>query len=165
MIPPTEQDGYFRYQTVHGHVHDMGAAMRGGVSGHAGLFSNAEDVAVLMQMLLNGGYYGGRRYLHPFTVALFTARPEHETRRGLGFDMKQLHPNRRPNMADEASHRTYGHLGFTGTCAWADPEQNLVFVFLSNRTYPDMKYNALSKDNYRPRLQELVYEAIKPTIP
>ncbi len=159
-IVPTEEDAYFRYQRVHGYVHDMGAAMRGGVSGHAGLFSNAYEVGVLMQNLLNGGYYGGKRYFHPVTVSLFTARPEGETRRGLGFDMKQLDPTKTLNMAQEASYQTYGHLGFTGTCAWADPMHNLVFVFLSNRTYPDMTNNILGKDNYRPRLQSIVYNSI-----
>ena len=160
-IVPTEEDQYFRYQRLQGYVHDMGAAMRGGVSGHAGLFSTAYEVGIMMQTLLNEGYYGGKRYFHPVTVSLFTARPEDETRRGLGFDMKQLDPTKNLNMAQEASYATYGHLGFTGTCAWADPLNNLVFVFLSNRTYPDMKNNILSKDNYRPLLQSIVYNAIR----
>ncbi len=159
-IVPTEEDTYFRHQRLQGHVHDMGAAMRGGVSGHAGLFSNAYEVGILMQNLLNGGYYGGTRYFHPVTVSLFTARPEGETRRGLGFDMKQLDPSKKGNMASEASYKTFGHLGFTGTCAWADPLNNLVFVFLSNRTYPSMENNLLGKDDYRPRLQSIVYGAI-----
>ena len=113
-----------------------------------------------MQSLLNGGYYGGKRLFHPVTVALFTARPETETRRGLGFDMKQLNPSKNPNMSELASFRTFGHLGFTGTCAWVDPSHNLVFVFLSNRTYPSMENNKLGKDNYRLNLQTLVYEAL-----
>jgi len=159
-IAPTEEDKYFRFQKLQGHVHDMGAAMRGGVSGHAGLFSNAYEVGVMMQTLLNGGYYGGRRYFHPVTVSLFTARPEGETRRGLGFDMKQLDMTKSLNMSQYASYKTFGHLGFTGTCAWADPIQNLVFVFLSNRTYPDMKNNLLGRDDYRPRLQSIVYRSI-----
>ena len=159
-IVPTEEDKYFRHQRLQGHVHDMGAAMRGGVSGHAGLFSNAYEVGVLMQNLLNGGYTGGKRYFHPVTVSLFSARPEGETRRGIGFDMKQLDPTKNLNMAQEASYKTYGHLGFTGTCVWADPQHNLVFVFLSNRTYPDMNNNILSRDNYRPRIQSAVYHAL-----
>jgi beta-glucosidase-like glycosyl hydrolase/CubicO group peptidase (beta-lactamase class C family) len=159
-IAPTEEDGYFRYQRLQGHVHDMGAAMRGGVSGHAGLFSNAYEVGILMQTLLNEGYYGGKRYFHPVTVSLFTARPKGETRRGLGFDMKQLDPTKSLNMAQEASYKTYGHLGFTGTCVWADPLNNLVFVFLSNRTYPDMNNNLLGKDDYRPRLQAIIYNSL-----
>ena len=159
-IVPTEEDDYFRYQKLQGYVHDMGAAMLGGVSGHAGLFSNSYEVAVLMQSLLNGGYYGGKRLLHPVTVALFTARPEIETRRGLGFDMKQLDPTKTENISEMASYRTFGHYGFTGTCAWADPTHNLVIVFLSNRTYPTMNNNKLGKENYRPNLQTLVYEAL-----
>lgn len=159
-IVPTEEDRYFRYCRIQGYVHDMGAAMRGGVSGHAGLFADSHDVGILMQMLLNGGYYGGRRLLHPFTVALFTARPDNELRRGLGFDMKQLDPKIEVNMANSASYRTFGHLGFTGTCVWADPMYQIVFVFLSNRTYPDMNENKLHKENYRPRLQEIIYQSL-----
>lgn len=160
-VVPTEKDEYFRYQELQGHVHDMGAAMCGGVCGHAGLFSNAYEVGIIMQMLMNGGYYGGKRYLHPVTVSLFTARPENETRRGLGFDMKQLDPGKHLNMAKEASYKTFGHLGFTGTCVWADPMNNLIIVFLSNRTYPDMsRKNMLSTDNYRPRLQSAIYNAV-----
>lgn len=161
-IAPTEEDKYFRYQRLQGYVHDMGAAMRGGVSGHAGLFSNAYEVGIMMQNLLNGGYYAGKRYFHPVTVSLFTARPDYETRRGLGFDMKQLDPSKNLNMSPKASYRTFGHLGFTGTCAWADPMHNLVFVFLSNRTYPDMKNNLLGRDDYRPKLQSIVYAALNP---
>jgi CubicO group peptidase (beta-lactamase class C family) len=117
-------------------------------------------VAIIMQMLLNGGYYGGKRFFHPTTVALFTARPLKEARRGLGFDMKQLDPYETLNMSELASFRTFGHLGFTGTAAWADPTNNLVFVFLSNRTYPSMRNNKLGKEDYRPRLQSLAYKAI-----
>ena len=161
MIPPTDKDDYFRYKVIDGNVHDMGAAMLGGVSGHAGLFSNAYDVSVIMQMLLNGGYYGGHRFFHPVTVSLFTARPGQETRRGLGFDMKQLDLNKKQNVAESASYRTFGHMGFTGTCVWSDPTYNLTFVFLSNRTYPTMKVNKLSKGNYRQALLEMVYEAFE----
>ncbi|MEM8582855.1 MAG: glycoside hydrolase family 3 N-terminal domain-containing protein [Bacteroidota bacterium] len=159
-IAPTERDNYFRTQLIHGYVHDMGAAMLGGVSGHAGLFGNAQDLAVVFQMLLQGGYYGGRQYLSAETVNLFTRRYPGESRRGLGFDMKQLNPNRNMNMSPLASERAFGHLGFTGTCAWADPEEELVFIFLSNRTYPSMDNKALGRLNTRPKAFSVAYRGI-----
>ncbi|MEM9990160.1 MAG: glycoside hydrolase family 3 N-terminal domain-containing protein [Bacteroidota bacterium] len=159
-IVPTEEDRYWRNQKVHGYVHDMGAAMLGGVSGHAGLFSNAEDLAVLMQMYLNLGYYGGTQFLRPETVHKFTTRHPDELRRGIGFDMLQLDPDKEPNMSTLASRRTFGHLGFTGTAAWADPDENLVFIFLSNRTYPSYKNNRLGNENYRPKIHSVVYRAL-----
>lgn len=159
-IVPTEKDTYFRNTVVHGYVHDMGAAMLGGVSGHAGLFSNASDLAVLMQMLLNGGAYGGYEYLKPETIRQFTSRYKDSKRRGLGFDMKQLDPDKTENMAEEASPRTFGHLGFTGTAVWADPEYDLIFIFLSNRTYPSMENSVFSKKNYRPKAMSIVYKAM-----
>ncbi len=159
---PTEEDNYFRQQRLQGYVHDMGAAMLGGVSGHAGLFSNANDLAKLFQMLLNGGSYGERKYLSPQTVELFTQRHLGSTRRGLGFDMKELNPDKTANMSLLASSRTFGHTGFTGTCAWADPEHQLIFIFLSNRTFPTMENNKLIQGNYRPRMQSVVYQALKP---
>lgn len=159
---PTEDDNYFRQQRLQGYVHDMGAAMLGGVSGHAGLFSNANDLAKLFQMLLNGGAYGGRQYLSPETVALFTQRHLGSTRRGLGFDMKELDSSKTANMSPLASSRTFGHTGFTGTCVWADPEHNLIFIFLSNRTFPTMENNKLINGNYRPRMQTVVYRALTP---
>jgi beta-N-acetylhexosaminidase len=161
LIPPTEEDRYFRNQQVHGYVHDMGAAMLGGVSGHAGLFSNASDLAALMQMLLNKGYYGGQQYLQPETVDLFTQRCQGCTRRGIGFDMKQTDPFEPVNMSEKASSHTFGHLGFTGTCAWVDPEHQLVYIFLSNRTYPSMRNNLLGKMDIRPRIQTAVYDALE----
>ncbi|MCB0639298.1 MAG: serine hydrolase [Lewinella sp.] len=162
-IPPTEEDHYFRNEQIKGYVHDMGAAMLGGVSGHAGLFANAHDLAVLMQMLMQHGYYGGRQYLTPGTVREYTSRFPGATRRGLGFDMKQLDPGRSLNVAAEASPRTFGHQGFTGTCVWADPAEELVFVFLSNRTYPSMRNNKLARLDIRERMQAAAYQAI--TVP
>ncbi len=159
-IPPTEIDDYFRLQAVRGYVHDMGAAMLGGVSGHAGLFSNAKDLAVLMQMLLNGGSYGGEQLLAAETIRQFTSRHPKSTRRGIGFDMKQLDHSRWMNLPPEAANGTFGHTGFTGTCTWADPEQNLVFVFLSNRTYPDMSNFKLNKLGTRRRILSVIYESI-----
>ncbi len=160
-IVPSEEDKYFRRQRIQGYVHDMGAAMLGGVSGHAGLFSNANDLAVIMQMLLNDGYYGGKQYLSPETVRLFTTRHSSDTRRGIGFDMKELSARRNQNMSQLASASTFGHLGFTGTCTWADSENDIIFVFLSNRTYPSMHNNKLGARDYRPRIQEIVYEAME----
>ena len=160
-LVPTERDNYFRLETVQGYVHDMGAAMLGGVSGHAGLFANAHDVAVIMQMLLNKGEYGGRQFLQPETVAIFTTRHPRETRRGIGFDMRQLDPSRWINLPAQASDDTFGHTGFTGTCAWADPEKQLVYVFLSNRTYPSMNNYKLNKMKTRRRILTTVYEAME----
>ncbi len=159
-IPPTEKDDYFRLGEVHGYVHDMGAAMLGGVSGHAGLFSNGKDLAVLMQMLLNGGQYEGKKYLTPKTIQKFTTRYFRSTRRGLGFDMKELDPDRSLNVAEECSTLTFGHLGFTGISVFADPKYDFIFIFLSNRTYPSMDNNKFSKYNYRPRIQSVFYRAM-----
>jgi len=158
---PTEEDGYFRHQRLQGYVHDMGAAMLGGVSGHAGLFSNANDLAKIFQMLLNGGSYGWRRYLQAETVRQFTTRYAGSTRRGIGFDMKELDEKQTANMSILAGKNTFGHLGFTGICAWADPDKKLIFIFLSNRTYPTMENSKLGNGDFRPRLQSVVYRAIK----
>lgn len=158
---PTEEDGYFRRQRLQGYVHDMGAAMLGGVSGHAGLFSNANDLAKIFQMLLNGGSYAGRQYLRPETVRLFTTRHPGSTRRGIGFDMKELDPKESQNLSPLAGPGTFGHTGFTGIGAWADPDKNLIFLFLSNRTYPTMENGKLMSGDYRPRLQGMVYRAIR----
>lgn len=159
-IAPSEMDTYFRRQKIQGHVHDMGAAMLGGVSGHAGLFSNAKEIAIIYQMLLNGGSYGGQQFLDPETIKLFTTRYHESTRRGLGFDMKELKPTKSPNMSELASNSTFGHLGFTGIAAFADPEENLVYVLVSNRTYPDMNNYKFGKGEYRPRVQSQLYKAM-----
>ncbi len=158
---PTERDDYFRQQVIQGYVHDMGAAMMGGVSGHAGLFGTANDMAILFQMLLNGGKYAGRRYLSEATVRTFTSRQMGSTRRGFGFDMKETDPKATQNMSDLAGMNTFGHSGFTGNVVWADPDKHLIFVFLSNRTYPTMENNKLINGDYRPKLQRIVYKAIK----
>jgi len=158
---PTEEDSYFRHQRLQGYVHDMGAAMLGGVAGHAGLFSNANDLAKIFQMLLNKGSYGWRQYLQPETVRQFTTRYLASTRRGIGFDMKELDEKATANMSALAGKNTFGHLGFTGICAWADPDKKLIFIFLSNRTYPTMENNKLGNGDFRPRLQSVVYRAIK----
>ncbi len=164
-IMPTEHDVLFRMQTVHGTVHDQTAALFGGVSGHAGLFSNASDVAVLTQMLLNEGVYAGVRYFKPATIHKFTKHwfsQEINNRRSLGFD-KPSTEGASP-CAPSASDKSFGHSGFTGTFVWCDPEYNLSYVFLSNRVYPDAENNRLAKLGIRTEIQELIYQAIKSTI-
>ncbi|TKC01042.1 serine hydrolase domain-containing protein [Pedobacter cryophilus] len=157
-IVPTENDEYFRNTLLWGYVHDQGAAMVGGVSGHAGLFSNASDLATLYQMLLNKGTYGGKRFFKPSTVELFTARQSNVSRRGLGFDRWDPEPNK-DYPSKLASSQTYGHTGYTGTCVWVDPKDDLVYIFLSNRVNPKVT-NQLSTLNIRPRIQDVIYEAI-----
>jgi beta-N-acetylhexosaminidase len=159
-LVPTEHDNYFRFRKIQGYVHDMGAAMLGGVSGHAGLFSNARDMAILMQMLLNKGVYGGKEYLNPQTIRMFTSKCDGCNRRGLGFDLGVTDKNTASNMSRLASDKTYGHTGFTGTCVWVDPEKNLVYVFLSNRTYPTMQNRKLIKEDYRERMHTAIYESL-----
>jgi CubicO group peptidase (beta-lactamase class C family) len=159
-IVPTEIDTIFRKQTIHGYVHDPGAALLGGVSGHAGLFSNATDLTILFQMLLNKGSYGGKRYLSPSTVEMFTRTHLENNRRGLGFDKPDTDTTKTGPTAKSASPDTFGHTGFTGTCAWADPKHNLIYVFLSNRTYPYATNNKLAQENIRTRIMQVVYDAI-----
>lgn len=161
-IIPSEEDQYFRNQRLQGHVHDMAAAMLGGISGHAGLFSNTADLAVLMQMLLNNGYYGGTQYLYPETINYFTSRPPGRTRRGIGFDMKQLDNRLAANLPSRSSDMIFGHTGFTGTCIWADPKYNLIYIFLSNRTYPSMRNNKLNQLDTRDRILSAIYKSFLP---
>ncbi len=157
-IAPTEYDKIFRKQWIAGTVHDERAAMLGGVSGHAGLFGNAMSLAKLGQMLLQKGSYGGIRYYKPETVELFSARHFDTSRRGLGWDKPMLSDFTSP-ASYYASSKTYGHTGFTGTCIWIDPEFDLVYVFLSNRTYPD-RSNKLINLNIRSRIQDVIYQSI-----
>jgi CubicO group peptidase (beta-lactamase class C family) len=159
-IVPTEQDDEFRKQLVHGYVHDPGAAMLGGVSGHAGIFSNANDMAKLMQMYLQRGNYGGVQFLKPETVKEFTKQqfPLDENRRGIGFDKPYPEYDSLGPCCESASLKSYGHSGFTGTYSWADPENDLLYVFLSNRVCPDVKNYKLLKMNLRTDLHQLVYD-------
>ncbi len=159
-IPPTEQDAIFRNQKVQGYVNDQGAAMLGGVSGHAGLFSNANDVAKIMQMYLWKGFYGGKRYFNPEVLDLFNTcyYCNKNVRRGVGFDKPQLGSS--GPTCGCVSMTSFGHSGFTGTFAWADPEQEIVYVFLSNRTFPDPENRKLIKSDLRSKIQEAIYEAI-----
>ncbi len=158
MIAPTEKDTTFRKGLLVGTVHDERAAMLGGVAGHAGLFSNAGDVAKLGQMLLQRGYYGGHQYFKPETVDLFTRKQFKPSRRGLGWD-KPIQSDWSSPTSLSASAETYGHTGFTGTCIWIDPEFNLVFVFLSNRVHPD-RNSKFNSSNIRSRIQEIIYQSI-----
>ena len=159
-IIPSEEDKYYRYQTVHGYVHDMGAAMQGGVGGHAGLFSNANDVAKIMQMYLQEGYYGGSRFFTSRTVKKFNTCYfcDKNVRRGVGFDKPQL-KNSGPTCGC-VSRKSFGHSGFTGTYTWADPEEEIVYVFLSNRTYPKASNTLLVKSGLRTRIQQAIYNSI-----
>ncbi len=159
-IPPTEEDDYFRDRRIQGYVHDMGAAMLNQATGHAGLFSDANDLAILMQMLLNKGTYGGKKYLSPETIYFYTSRCVDCTRRAIGFDMLQKNTKFENNLSEKASDETYGHLGFTGTAVWVDPKEDLIYIFLSNRTYPTMRNNKLGNMNTRVLVQDAVYEAI-----
>jgi CubicO group peptidase (beta-lactamase class C family) len=159
-IPPTEQDDLFRKQKVQGYVNDQGAAMLGGVSGHAGLFSNSNDVAKIMQMYLWKGFYGGKRYFDPEILDLFNTcyYCDKNVRRGVGFDKPQLGTS--GPTCGCVSMTSFGHSGFTGTLAWADPEQEIVYVFLSNRTFPDPENRKLIRSDLRSKIQEAIYEAI-----
>jgi beta-glucosidase-like glycosyl hydrolase/CubicO group peptidase (beta-lactamase class C family) len=159
QIAPTENDLLFRNDLIKGWVHDQGAAMVGGVAGHAGLFSNAKDLAILMQMNLWDGSYGGVRYFSKGTVPYFTKKQFDDNRRGLGWDKPVGEKGPSPT-SHYASALTFGHTGFTGTAAWADPEFGLVYIFLSNRVYPDANNRKLISANIRTRIMDLVYESI-----
>ena len=158
-IAPTEDDRYFRNSMVYGHVHDQGAAMTGGIAGHAGLFSNANDLAKLMQMHLQDGTYGDARFYEAGTIEEFTRQQYHSNRRGAGWD-KPLRGKWYGPTSEFCSSATYGHTGFTGTAVWSDPEFNLIFVFLSNRIHPDATNTKLIKSNIRTRMQDVVYKSI-----
>ncbi|RYD52954.1 MAG: serine hydrolase [Sphingobacteriales bacterium] len=157
-IAPTENDQLWRGNLVWGTVHDQGAAMLGGVAGHAGIFSTADEVAVIFQMLLNGGTYKGKRYFKAETVERFTGYGSTASRRGLGFDKPERGTNA-VTTSDRCSAQTFGHTGFTGTCAWADPETGIVFVFLSNRVHPSAENGLITKLGVRTEAQDRIYEA------
>jgi len=162
-IIPTEYDTLFRKKLVWGDVHDPGAAMLNGISGHAGLFSDAYDLAIIMQMLLQEGSYGGKQYLKPSTVKEFTKVqfPQKGNRRGLGFDKPLHHYDPNGPVCKSASEASFGHSGFTGTYAWADPENNLVYIFLSNRVYPSASNQKLASMNIRTNIHQAVYDLLE----
>jgi beta-glucosidase-like glycosyl hydrolase/CubicO group peptidase (beta-lactamase class C family) len=159
---PTETEKHFRQQTTQGDVHDEGSSMFGGIAGHAGLFSNAYDLAMLYQMLLNEGEFNGERYFKKETINLFTAYHSKHSRRGYGFDKPEkdnaLRDEPYPSML--ASPETYGHTGFTGTCVWVDPKHDLIYIFLSNRVYPTRDNPKLSRMNIRSKVQDAIYKAL-----
>ena len=160
-IVPTEEDDFFRHALLHGVVHDEGAALMGGVSGNAGLFGRAIDVAKVFQMYLQKGYYGGHQYVDPETVDTFTHCHfcDEENRRGLGFDKPPiLYTEGESSVAAQASAKSFGHTGFTGVIAWADPESELLFVFLCNRVHPTRNNTQIYELNLRPRLHQIFYE-------
>ncbi|GAB4243800.1 MAG: hypothetical protein Tsb0034_21750 [Ekhidna sp.] len=163
-IAPTEVDTFFRMTPIHGKVHDEGAIMMRGVSGNAGLFGNAEDVAKVWRMMLKGGREDTITYLSPQVIDLFTTAqfPNEDNRRGLGFDKPLLeYDSIRSSVAKSASHRSYGHSGYTGTLVWADPDNDLLFIFLSNRVYPTRANRALYNLNVRPTIHQLIYDYLK----
>jgi CubicO group peptidase (beta-lactamase class C family) len=163
MIAPTEYEQQFRAQLLRGNVHDPGAAMFGGVAGHAGLFSNAHDLAILYSMLLNGGKWNGKEYLKKETIDYFTAYHSDISRRGLGFDKpeKDNATREEPYPALSASPQAFGHTGYTGICVWADPKYNLLFIFLSNRVNPNGGDNTkLSTLHVRQSMLEAIYQSM-----
>ena len=160
-IVPTSQDKFLRKQLLQGYVHDEAAAFQGGVSGNAGLFSNATEVAQIYQMLLNGGELHGKRYLSESTCKLFTTSKSRISRRGLGFDKPDVTNKSKSPCADDAPATVYGHTGFTGTCVWVDPTNQIVYIFLSNRVHPDSWNPQLGSLNIRPRIQQAIYDAMK----
>ena len=162
QIAPTENDTVFRRQLIWGDVHDQAAAMFGGVAGHAGLFSNAHDLAAIMQMILDEGVYDGKRYLKPETVRYFTKAPfaaSNDNRRGIGFDKLPINKKGTCTASKSGSMEGYGHTGFTGTFVWADPANDMIIIFLSNRVYPDAEPNMLVRTGIRTALHDILYEA------
>lgn len=159
-IAPTEDERIWRIQQLHGYVHDPSAAFLGGISGNAGVFSNAHDLGVLFQMVLNKGIYGNRRFLNQATIELFTKRQK-DSERGLGFDMPGSGVTSRVSVAPNAPRTTYGHGGFTGACVWNDPENEIVYVFLSNRVYPSSYNYKINRLKVRQGIHQAVYDALK----
>jgi CubicO group peptidase (beta-lactamase class C family) len=161
-IVPTENDLVFRKQLLQGHVHDPGAAMLGGVACHAGIFSNANDLAKIMQMYLNGGSYGGEQFLEPDIINLFNSSPNlrNGNRRGLGFDKPEMDYNKEGPTCQCVSASSFGHTGFTGTMAWADPESGIIYIFLSNRIHPDQDNPRMVEMDVRTKIQEVFHSAV-----
>ena len=159
-IAPTENDQFLRKQLLVGYVHDEIAAFSGGVEGNAGLFGNANDLAKLLQLWLNEGEYGGERYFTRETVRLFTMSKSPKSRRGLGFDKPDMKNPRISPTASQVPASVFGHTGFTGTTFWVDPDHELIYIFLTNRVYPHRWNKKLMSDNYRTRIQEVIYESM-----
>jgi len=159
-IVPTEFDTEWRNELIHGRVHDQGAAMLGGVGGHAGLFGNATDVAKFMQLYLNEGSYGGKRFFNAETMNKFNTcyYCDEDVRRGVGFDKPQL--DEIGPTCGCLSMSSFGHSGFTGTYAWADPEEEIIYVFLSNRVHPVSSNTKLIDEDIRTKIQGIIYESL-----
>jgi CubicO group peptidase (beta-lactamase class C family) len=163
-IVPTERDTFFRMSQVHGGVHDEAAAMLNGVSSNAGLFSTANDLAKLFQMYLNGGTYGGERYIAEETLKKFTTCQfcEDGNHRGLGFDKPSIeYDENEVSISSLTSKSSFGHSGYTGTFVWADPEKDLIFIFFSNRVFPTRDNRKLYAMNIRPKIMEVIYKAME----
>ncbi len=162
QIAPTEQDQVFRKQLIQGYVHDPGAALLGGVSCHAGLFGNALNLGKLMQFFLNNGQLNGVKLIDSNVVREFTSRHfSPNNRRGLCFDKPEQNEKKINPVTSECSSQSFGHSGFTGTLAWADPENKLIFVFLCNRVYPNADDNKLLKLGIRGKIHKEFYEVLK----
>ncbi|HEV7349224.1 glycoside hydrolase family 3 N-terminal domain-containing protein [Telluribacter sp.] len=159
IIAPTEQDHRFRSQLIQGTAHDQMAAIQGGVSGHAGLFGTAFDVATLFQMNLWKGIYAGKQFFQPGTVPFFASMQDNIHHRGLGWDKAPISGNS-SYVSAKASLNSFGHTGFTGAVVWADPDEELIFVFLSNRIHPDMENNGINRHRTRRKVHDLVYESL-----
>lgn len=160
FVAPTEDDVAFRKRQIQGYVHDPGAAMYGGVAGHAGLFGKANDLAVMMQLMLNGGKYADVEFIDEKTVERFTKRQSLQSRRGWGWDKPEPAIGKGGSAGNLAPKSTFGHTGFTGTCVWADPENDLIYVFLSNRVHPYAENNLLLKDGVRQEIHDIIYQAM-----
>ncbi len=160
-VIPTQNDNVFRKQLLHGYVHDPGCAMLGGVCGHAGVFANANDMAKIMQMYANGGVYGGKRYFDSTTIALFSSAPflDNDNRRGIGFDKPEPDIDKIGPTGSYISVASYGHTGYTGTMVWADPVEEIVYIFLSNRIHPNEENRKLIKKNIRTEIHEMIYKS------
>ena len=160
LVAPTEDDVVFRKRQIQGYVHDPGAAMYGGVAGHAGLFGKANDLAVMMQLMLNGGKYADLAFIDEETVHEFTKRQSTQSRRGWGWDKPEPEKGKGGSAGNLAPKSTFGHTGFTGTCVWADPENDLIYIFLSNRVHPYAENNILLKDGVRQEIHDVIYQAM-----
>lgn len=158
-IVPTSISPDMRKGLVHGNVHDPAAAMLGGISGHAGLFGNAQSLAALMQMLLNDGVYNNVQYLKKETIAEFTKKHHSDSRRGIGWDKPEMNRKKVNPASDRASTLCFGHTGFTGTMVWVDPKYDLVYVFLSNRVYPTQENKKLIRTGVRTNIMDVIYES------
>jgi beta-N-acetylhexosaminidase len=159
-IAPTEEDVSFRKRLIQGYVHDPGAAMYGGVAGHAGLFGKANDLAVMSQLMLNGGHYGDAHLLDKKVIQEFTKRQSTQSRRGWGWDKPEPEKDNGGSAGKLAPKTTFGHTGFTGTCVWTDPENQLTYVFLSNRVHPDANNNILLKEGIRTQIHDIIYQSL-----